>query len=222
MLIFYFCLGILFFLLILYLVQLSFSFKVDILHNGYRLVIETFFMKQKKQYNLKFSLSNLLTVINQENNKDNTNPGESLKGLFSKLELIPEYFSLLNRVLRYMVVKRVDWRTSLGLDDAMNTALSSGGLWALKGIIISVLSSKSSIEDLILDVQPDYANIGLGSRFECIFKLRLVHIIIIGIYLLSFLIKRNIKLLSNRLINNGGIFKWIRNKKSSSSILLKD
>ncbi len=228
MLVLYICLGILVFLLALMFLYVKVQIAARLAHDGdSRLIIIEIvsgFNKQKKEFrydDLDLNISSLLTILRQENNRGGTDWKKSFQVLPNTLFQLQDYFKILNLVLRYIVVEKLDWRTALGLNDAMNTAVSTGSLWAFKGIFVSILSSRSHLKDLIINVEPDFSTSRFWSRLDCILKMRIVHIIIIGIYALGFIIKRRFKSLVNRLTINGGIYKWIYSRKSRD-IPLKD
>ncbi len=80
---------------------------------------------------------------------------------------------------RKLRLEKLDWETYIGLGDAMDTAICSGGLWAIKGNIIAFISARKRLELMKIKVQPDFSGKRLTSRLYCIVKMRLVHIIFI-------------------------------------------
>lgn len=223
MLIFYAFLGIAGFLIVLGLLPKRFTLKVAISYtaNG-KLVLQASFAKRKGEYiwdEPDFSVLGLFDKITPEADRLKTG-SKTVSESLAKLEFLRKYRIIIDLLLRFMMIKKISWHTSLGLDDAYNTAISTGVLWALKGGIISILSSHSSLNGLVLDVVPDYTQIGLESNFKCIFTLRLAHIMRIQLYLWVLAIKPKIGLIFARLIRNGGIYKWIHNRKTRD-ILLK-
>jgi hypothetical protein len=91
------------------------------------------------------------------------------------------YFRVLNYIFRYSVVEKLEWKSCLGLNEAMLTAVTSGGLWALKGMLAGFISSRMRLVDLKLEVEPDYNSDKLVSNINCIFKIRIAHIILIAL-----------------------------------------
>ncbi|HWP95798.1 MAG TPA: DUF2953 domain-containing protein [Syntrophomonadaceae bacterium] len=87
-------------------------------------------------------------------------------------------------ILRFLILKKIEWKTLVGSGDAMKTALASGALWAGKGLLISELSFQGHIRDLNILVQPDFYQEIFESRLHCIFKMRIVHIIFVEAYIL--------------------------------------
>ncbi len=87
---------------------------------------------------------------------------------------------LARQFLRQLVAQRVMWRTWLGLDDAMLTAVGSGAVWGIKGAAISQFKRIIIIKACKLEVNPDFYALRCTSQLDCIFKIRLVHYIYIA------------------------------------------
>lgn len=90
-----------------------------------------------------------------------------------------DYYHLFRILLSHVILEKLDWRTSLGLDDAMNTALACGGIWAFKGNFMGLVSHFSSLEQVELAVEPVYNQTGISSQLDSIFKIRIVYIMLI-------------------------------------------
>lgn len=88
-------------------------------------------------------------------------------------------------VTRYLIRKikiiKVVWRSSIGFDNAAITAVLSGGLWSIKGFILSFILNDKEIKDLRLNVTPLYNKNIFETYIDCIIKLKLVYIIIAGL-----------------------------------------
>jgi len=85
---------------------------------------------------------------------------------------------------KHMAVEKLDWRTRLGLDDIMYTAVACGGIWTAKGTITGMIGSFSRLHDLNLEVEPDYLHKEISSSLFCILKMRIVYIMFIICYIL--------------------------------------
>lgn len=216
MLIFCAFFGIIGLLIVLALLPKSFSFRVSISYDGkQRLALKISLAKRKKEYiwdEPDFSVLSLFHNITPAAGWLKTGP-QTISEWLAKVEVFRKYRVIIDLLFRFMMIKKISWRTSLGLDDAYQTAISSGYLWAVKGATISILSSQSSLNGLTLEVIPDYLQIGVDSNFECIFKLRLVHIIRIQVHLWVLAMRRKVGFNFDRLTANGGIYKWINNRK---------
>lgn len=86
---------------------------------------------------------------------------------------------LINHFLKQLGVQKLVWRSWIGLDDAMLTAISSGVLWGLKGAVLNHLSRTSVVRAFKLEVHPDFCAFRCHSQLDCIFKIRLAHYIYI-------------------------------------------
>jgi len=93
-------------------------------------------------------------------------------------------FHVFKKALGFTVVENLEWRTTVGGRDAMQTALGAGFLWALKAWIVAYISSQAKLEQLHLAVNPDFAKDRFTSKISCILKMRIVHIITIAICIL--------------------------------------
>jgi hypothetical protein len=175
--------------------------REDEFFQGMSLQINSRFYKVDRQYDYtdpKLRLLESILVSAIEHRKSDTDqqimsPGmqEVFRQLFkgfpvrSFFELSRANSHILKNVLRYTIVEKLEWISTVGSKDAFYTALSTGMCWTLKGILIGALSSRCSLRRLLVDVRPDFANPAFLSRFSCILKMRMVHIIIIEIYAIA-------------------------------------
>ncbi|QGT99898.1 hypothetical protein SYNTR_1305 [Candidatus Syntrophocurvum alkaliphilum] len=95
------------------------------------------------------------------------------------LQQAKDTYKFTSLILSFIVFDKIIWKTKVGLNDAMHTAVSVGGFWAIKGIIISTLSNFATINKIELDVKPDYTKTDFFTYLNSIIKMRIVHIIII-------------------------------------------
>jgi len=97
-----------------------------------------------------------------------------------------ETYSLLTTqygpVLRFLVdraeVRSLTWQTTIGAGDAALTALLSGVTWAFKGTLLALLQSRTraSAKDVAIAVTPSYTGKEFKTFLQCIFSLRVAHI----------------------------------------------
>ncbi|HQA06675.1 MAG TPA: DUF2953 domain-containing protein [Syntrophomonadaceae bacterium] len=137
-------------------------------------------------------------------------PGELFYQLIAKLSQknpyqIPGWFSSLSKAQKVAFIKKMlvdvrrfvkdvhitefHWLSICGGEDAMEAALRTGSLWAVKGIIISLASRLCHLDHFKIKVEPDFAAERLWSRFAGIFKVRLVHIMVIGAHITVWIIR---------------------------------
>lgn len=105
------------------------------------------------------------------------------------LVAIDDYSDFMGWVTNKIRFERFNWVTRIGRDDAAETAIVVGGCWAIKSYITAVLWHRycccTTVRPLI-SVIPDYNQETFDTDFECIFRIRLGHIIGAGIRLLRY------------------------------------
>jgi hypothetical protein len=101
-------------------------------------------------------------------------------GYFSRIGI----FDVVLAGYKKLQIEKLEWKTVIGLENAMDTAICTGGLWAIKGSFIGLISARSRLEEIKIEVQPDFSEIKLASHLDCIVKMRTVHIMIIVVRLL--------------------------------------
>lgn len=116
-------------------------------------------------------------------------PLEGLVSLcqYSKGDLMERAVAGMNKtrlLLKMLVIQHLEWKSVVGMGDAMGTALLNGALWAFKGWVVSWLSRQARLQQLDLSIKPDFSEKSFESRLHCIFKIRLVHIIFMIVYLM--------------------------------------
>lgn len=95
-----------------------------------------------------------------------------------------QIYVLFMKLLHYTVIEKLQWESSVGGRDAMAAALHSGFFWACKGTVVAFISYHGRLEQVQLAVKPDFQNRIFFSRLHCILKIRIVHIISIGVYII--------------------------------------
>jgi len=164
---------------------------------GITLQIKSRFYKINHQYDytckhLRLLESFIVSTIEERLNYDRqTDSSSSSRALIDLLKGFPIHtifelsrsdIFLCRSALRYTVVDKLEWISTVGSKDALYTALSTGLCWTIKGIAIGALSSQCRLRNIVLDVKPNFVTPAFFSSFTCILKIRMVHIITIVIY----------------------------------------
>lgn len=84
-----------------------------------------------------------------------------------------------SRFLSYVHIEKLKWSTVFGIENPAYTALAVGGLWILKGNVLSSLCRLTGVKKAYVKIQPDFISENKNSEFFCIAKTAIVHIIII-------------------------------------------
>ncbi len=84
------------------------------------------------------------------------------------------------RMMRSAVnIRMIRWRSVVGFDDAMHTALTAGTLWTLKGWILALLSCLSRLHRPQIEVVPNFDGRRMESIFHCEISLRLAYLSVV-------------------------------------------
>lgn len=79
--------------------------------------------------------------------------------------------------LDYSIIDKLTWMSTIGLEEADKTGFYTGSFWAVKGILLSLLTNKFKIKDLQFNINPDFSHQVFSSQFSCILRIKIVHII---------------------------------------------
>jgi hypothetical protein len=106
--------------------------------------------------------------------------------------LLNNFYPALNMMAHFTFIEKLDWKTRVGINDAMYTAIITGLFWSVKGAVISTTSKKSRLQNVTINVQPDFSRAVIATKLICILKMRIVHIMIIGTYAFALKVRRYI------------------------------
>lgn len=113
------------------------------------------------------------------------------QGFLSRLWLsVPRLLRYFKRVksqfYRGIHCQGINWRIEIGYQDAAQTALAAGAFWTLLGFALSRLYQQVTVDvqSPALVVVPQFKKEGFLCDIQCIFQLRIGHIIFVGINLL--------------------------------------
>ncbi len=80
---------------------------------------------------------------------------------------------------------QISWATDIGLDDAAETAITTGMIWGLKTSILGILFNQIRLEaQPQLAVVPHFNHTQFSTDFECNVNIRLGYALLAGMYLL--------------------------------------
>ncbi|MEH7118920.1 DUF2953 domain-containing protein [Neobacillus vireti] len=94
---------------------------------------------------------------------------------------------IVKKFLQKVTIKKFEWQTLIGVGDAAHTGMMTGGLWAVKGGIIGLLSHYMRLkEPPQLTVTPHFQAMVLHTRLTCMFQFRIGYAILAGLKLIKF------------------------------------
>jgi len=98
----------------------------------------------------------------------------------NKLQRLKATFEpMLDFILDHVEVRSLAWQTTLGVGDAAITAILCGGIWGTKGTFLTWLQNRTHVtdKDVVIAVFPSFREKRFQTFLQCIFSLRVVHII---------------------------------------------
>lgn len=154
------------------------------------LYLNRFFKKQYAYKNLNFHLARLLPFVGVRKEVEEGS-GRKTWGLDLKvgLEEARKYLGNISRLLaglddypflkrlyfRTITIRELAWETQVGAADAMQTGLLAGGLWAVKGMILTYIGNKLVLRNAVINVLPQYDRELIATSFYCVLCMKVVH-----------------------------------------------
>jgi hypothetical protein len=94
---------------------------------------------------------------------------------------------IVRNFLRKVSVKRVEWHTVIGVGDAAYTAVATGGIWAIKGSILGIISHYMKLKEMPrMTVTPYFQYTVSQTRFRCMIQFRIGQAMLAGLKLIKF------------------------------------
>ncbi|WP_427339256.1 DUF2953 domain-containing protein [Caloranaerobacter sp. DY30410] len=88
---------------------------------------------------------------------------------------------LSNYIIENLEIEKIVWISNIGTSDAFMSAITSGILLQIKSFVLLYLLNKKEVKKIDFAVHPLYKSNKFDMIFDCIIKVKLVHIIIAGI-----------------------------------------
>ncbi|UJL45075.1 DUF2953 domain-containing protein [Virgibacillus sp. NKC19-16] len=100
---------------------------------------------------------------------------DSFQGdLREAIELLRELNPFVDYILKNTYVHKLKWLTAGGTGDASSTGIAAGGVWAIKGIFIGIITEKSNLTcKPVIRVSPHFQQQHFLSTFDCMVSLKL-------------------------------------------------
>ncbi|MFS0751172.1 DUF2953 domain-containing protein [Oceanobacillus sp. 1P07AA] len=96
------------------------------------------------------------------------------KEIIQFIRSIPIVYRNVTHFLSLIEISLFEWKTKGGTGDAVTTGISTGAIWAIKGIIIGFLREHmKKVDDLLVDVTPDYQKSFIQTDIRCMISIRL-------------------------------------------------
>jgi hypothetical protein len=117
-------------------------------------------------------------------------PNKIMTSLKNTREIIKHVIDLhvvVRKFFNRVSVKELEWHTIIGVGDAAITGMVTGGIWAIKGSIIGLISRYIKLKEMPdISVTPYFQQAIIQTRFTCIFQFRIGYAILAGIKMIKF------------------------------------
>lgn len=112
---------------------------------------------------------------------------EKLKMAQRLLEKVGGFHKIMRRFLGHIRVRRFQWYSCFGLEDAAATGIAAGGAWMLKGNIIGLLDHYIQLVDAPqYSISPIYDGLYSETDLSCMISFRIGHAMSAGIQIVKF------------------------------------
>lgn len=125
---------------------------------------------------------------------------ESTHSIYDVKEIIDNYRDIyikygppIKKVKEKLVFNNISWYTEVGTEDAAETAVIVGALWAIKASVISLVVENYDFSDVSINIVPNYNVSTFETTINCIFSVKLGYIINADIRALLAQIKDGVK-----------------------------
>lgn len=96
---------------------------------------------------------------------------------------VEHYYKVLLYISKKIVLKSFQWKTILGMGDAALTGTIIGIVWAVKGILVSILQNHIRCEEVDILVNPSFQEQRFITNLDSIIHIKTGHIIIAALKL---------------------------------------
>jgi hypothetical protein len=111
----------------------------------------------------------------------------SFHDAYKLLQHVVKLHSIVRNFLSKVQVKNIEWYSAMGVGDAAYTGMLVGGIWAIKGSIIGIISHYMKLSEMPkMTVTPCFQQTISQTRFKCMFQFRIGQAILAGLKLIKF------------------------------------
>ncbi|WP_233146882.1 DUF2953 domain-containing protein [Paenibacillus selenitireducens] len=117
-----------------------------------------------------------------------------LQKMYDRVNLLvkytPDLIRWTKKILRHVHCSILTWETHIGMEDAADTAVASGAMWAIKGTATGWLSHLIRLQHQPeIQVHTHFHGPQFTTEFRCIAKIRFGHAMVAGVILLVRVVK---------------------------------
>lgn len=122
--------------------------------------------------------------------------------IFEKIKFFKRYYeenkglicNICNYLKRRLVLKELNIDIEFGTGSAFYTGLFSGVVWTIIGIFTSYMANSFKTYKKCANVKPDFVNEKFKVDLYCIFTVKTVHIIVVGVKIILYILSKKISI----------------------------
>lgn len=137
-----------------------------------------------------------ITKLKEENEgkSEKKDDRTELRDKFLHFRQLYKLFQLTKKYLgRRITIKDLKVELEIGTEDACQTALLTGMGWSVVGSSLTVITNTFKTHKIYCNIVPNFSKKILKLDLDCIFTLKIVHIIVVGIKMLIYYLKNKEK-----------------------------
>jgi hypothetical protein len=152
---------------------------------------------------IKIDDDSLAIVYKQNSPSQNKGEGDGEKGKKQKVtaeELINQLHDaktvlhhvvsmdkIVRQFLKKVTIKKIEWNSTIGIDDAALTGMATGALWAVKGSLLGLISHYTRLKDMPkISVTPNFQQLASRTDFRCMIQFRIGNAMLAGIKVVKY------------------------------------
>lgn len=129
--------------------------------------------------------------INRNSVIHNTYDIEKMIDSYKKIYI--KYEPYIKKIKEKSILNNISWHTKVGTNDAAETAIITGVVWAIKAFVILFITESYNFSNILINVVPNYNINTFETTIDCIFNIKLGYIINANIRVLLAQIKDGVK-----------------------------
>lgn len=118
------------------------------------------------------------TTDKRDKSLEHDNPAYNM---FDTKKIATNYKKIYTKYEHYikerLIFNNIYWHTRVGTNDAAETAVLVGAIWAIKASIVSFIIKRYNFPEISINVVPDYNISVFETSIDCIFSIKLGNII---------------------------------------------
>ena len=143
----------------------------------------------EKTFKVNINFTLLFGLINRRiYSKDEKIKVNKDKNIFVRYKKLKNVYGENKKLIGYFLdrceIVELKWITEFGFEDAAITGITNGLLWSIKNTVLGILLNNRRVNDIYINIVPDFEGKKFEMDFNCIIKNKTVYIIIVGLYVL--------------------------------------